>query len=372
MTTKKTKWAAYIRVSKKGKREGRSYMTKDQQRTIIDRWLAEHRGIEVVAWYEDEDQSGGTISRKAFNQLIDRCQSDEIRGIIVARVNRFARVTAKALTLIEELALEHGVDVRAAEGNVDTTTKEGRKQLRDFLSMAEYELDSIREGWKDAARRAIDDGVYVGNSQHFGYSKDEEGRLHRVESEAKIVHEAFERRAQRQTLQQIATWLDQVAPRDGKHWTNQTVKSMLRAKLYLGWSSRGDYVNKEAWEPIVTEPLFNAANSINGGPGALSNDHPPLLGGLIRCSGCGYGMRRVWSASGKDKKIEAYICPKNHTYGTCPDPAYITAADVETAVMNLFMRFHAASAGSLRHRVSLNSNRLRINSTIWSAAMPTC
>ena len=48
----------YIRVSRVAGREGPSYISPTVQRASIEKW-ADYRGVEIVAWHVDEDESGG-------------------------------------------------------------------------------------------------------------------------------------------------------------------------------------------------------------------------------------------------------------------------------------------------------------------------
>jgi DNA invertase Pin-like site-specific DNA recombinase len=52
----------YIRVSRVGKRGGDSFISPEDQREKIEGW-AKLRGVEIVKWYTDLDQSGGKLSR---------------------------------------------------------------------------------------------------------------------------------------------------------------------------------------------------------------------------------------------------------------------------------------------------------------------
>jgi len=86
----------YVRVSRRMGREGPGYISPDVQREAIQRW-AEYRGVEIVAWHFDEDESGGTQNRPGLRAAMDRVERRETDGIACWRLNRFARNVSEAL-----------------------------------------------------------------------------------------------------------------------------------------------------------------------------------------------------------------------------------------------------------------------------------
>jgi len=336
---KHSRWAGYVRVSKVGGRSGERYLSPKQQREAIERW-AEYRGVELVAVYQDEDQSGGKMRRKEFNRMLASAERGELDGIVVAKVDRFARTLVGAITVLDKMK-KWGVDFTSVAENIDTSTSQGKLFLNLLLVFAEFELDRIRDQWQDATEDAVRRGVFVRKGRHFGYDRDENGRLHVNPTEAPVVHDIFVKRAQRLTFGGIAERLNVAHPRaDGKRWTHQGVKTIIRSRVYVGESSRGDIINRNAHEPIVTLAEWDAANSITGGPGAVKNSGDmALLAGLIRCAGCRYGMRRVNSPT-RTGPVAGYVCGRKHGAGVCDSPAYVKAEDVELMVTFLFLYWH--------------------------------
>jgi DNA invertase Pin-like site-specific DNA recombinase len=92
----------YIRVSRRGGREGESFISPEVQRKKIADWAALHE-VEVVAWWEEIDWSGAKLQRPMFQQALERCEAGETGGIIVARLDRFARSAVDALESIKRL-----------------------------------------------------------------------------------------------------------------------------------------------------------------------------------------------------------------------------------------------------------------------------
>ena len=80
----------YIRVSRVAGREGESFISPEVQRAKIA-GCGELHGVEIVHWWEELDQSGKRRDRPMFQKALARCESGETGGIIVARLDRFAR-----------------------------------------------------------------------------------------------------------------------------------------------------------------------------------------------------------------------------------------------------------------------------------------
>jgi hypothetical protein len=80
----------YIRVSRVGDRSGESYISPDIQRNALEAWAAE-RGVELVVHEPEENVSGGTMDRPVFNRIMRRIRAKESGGIVVYKLDRFAR-----------------------------------------------------------------------------------------------------------------------------------------------------------------------------------------------------------------------------------------------------------------------------------------
>jgi len=114
----------YIRVSRVAGRSGESFISPGEQRKAIEAYAAAH-GLDVVAWHEDLDQSGGTLDRPGFVAARERCRRGETGGIIAAKLDRLTRSTVGLGTLVEE-AREGGWNLIAVDFGLDRTRQGGR------------------------------------------------------------------------------------------------------------------------------------------------------------------------------------------------------------------------------------------------------
>src|SRR3954447_22179625 len=100
MVTEGASFDAYIRVSGVGGRSGDSFQSPKVQRDAIQRWADAH-GVRIAQWHEDMDQSGHKMSRPGFDAMMARATSGETDGIVVARLDRFARSLIGALQVLK-------------------------------------------------------------------------------------------------------------------------------------------------------------------------------------------------------------------------------------------------------------------------------
>jgi DNA invertase Pin-like site-specific DNA recombinase len=78
----------YIRVSRIGGRAGDGYISPEVQRGQIEAF-AGLLGVEIDAWHDDQDHSGGNVERPGFLEVIRRIEAGESGGVIVARIDQW-------------------------------------------------------------------------------------------------------------------------------------------------------------------------------------------------------------------------------------------------------------------------------------------
>jgi site-specific DNA recombinase len=160
----------YIRVSRVGGRGGESFISPEVQRQRIAAW-ADANGVEIVQWWEELDVSGAKRERPMFQQALERCERGETGGIVVARLDRFARSAVDALESIRRLN-EAGGRLVWVEDNFDGSTHMGRFAIGILTLIAELELERIKESWGTAVRKAVDRGVHISARVPTGYRQE--------------------------------------------------------------------------------------------------------------------------------------------------------------------------------------------------------
>jgi len=336
-TTTPTIFDGYIRVSKKGKRAGASYITEAEQRAKIEGW-AKLRGVTIGEWFTDKDVSGGKLERPGLDKLLARLEAGETEGVAVAKLDRLSRLgVADALKLVERIA-EAGGEVAAIDIGIDPTTPVGKFARTIMLALAQMERERIGEAWEGAQGRAIDRGAMVGPTP-FGYERQTDDAVRGVlvphPIESVHVRRAYEL-AGGQGIGAATRYLAEHAS-DDRYWTTATVRRMLAKRTYLGetYVQPGkvrvdELVNHEAHEPLVSRTVWEAAQC-EPRARVMSGDYP--LSGVACCETCGLPMvAGPKSSTGK----RMYKCSGGQTLTRgerCSHPAVIVADRLEGHVL---------------------------------------
>jgi DNA invertase Pin-like site-specific DNA recombinase len=327
----------YIRVSRTAGREGESFISPEVQRKKIEEWAKLHE-VEIVQWWEELDQSGAKFERPMFQEALARCERGETGGIVVARLDRFARSAVDALGSIRRLN-EAGARLVSVEDNFDGSTPMGRFAIGILTLIAELELERIKENWSAAVKSAVQRGVHVSSRPPTGYRRDEKGRLTPEEPGALAVREMFRRRASGASWAELARYLEEQGvhpPTGNPHWSKVGVSGLVKNPVYLGQARSGTIVNDNAHEPLVTRAEFDAAQSVKKSllpqrDGSLASR--AMLGGLARCAGCGHTLKITGNTDRKSgERYPIYYCTGRYASGLCSARAAARASLVDLYV----------------------------------------
>ena len=235
--------------------------------------------------YVDEALSGTSVTkREAFLKMIDDAKLDKFDLIITKEISRFSRNTMDSIKYTQEL-LRSGVGVLFQSDNINTLMSDSELRLTIMSSIAQDEVRKISERVRFGFKRAIDNGIVLGNNLIWGYTK-QEGKLVIDPAEAEIVRMIFELYAVGGLgIRRISTKLQEegLLNRGGKPISFSTIKNILINPKYKGYYCGGKtqkydyrsndrkhfdesewvmYKDEENVPPIVSEELWDRANSI--------------------------------------------------------------------------------------------------------------
>jgi site-specific DNA recombinase len=355
--SKPRKADGYIRVSRRAGREGESFIAPDVQRQKIADWAKLHE-VEIVQWWEEIDQSGAKLERPMFQQALARCEAGESGGIIVARLDRFARSAVDALTSIRRLT-DAGARLVSVEDNFDGSTPMGRFAIGILTLIAELELERIKGGWEIAVSEAVGRGIHISAKPPTGYTRDEEGRLRTDEPAASVIAKAFRKRATGASWAELARFLEEhdvYPPAGNKYWSKAGVSALIKNPVYLGQARSGKVVKEGAHEPLVTQAEFDAAQATKKSvfrprDGSLASQ--AMLGGLARCAGCGHTLKITGNTDRKSGgRYPVYYCVGRYATGPCPARANVRASLLDQYVETQVLHALQAEDGLLAQAVA--------------------
>jgi DNA invertase Pin-like site-specific DNA recombinase len=130
------KWAGYLRVSTGGQ-------SIEVQREQIGRFLAGHPEIEIQ-WFGESESTRKTRPIKEF--LIGECQRGKFRGVVFAKLDRWARSSTELVMDFDKLsARQVAINSIGDLGLIDPKNSYSRFTLQILGALAELERDLIRE-----------------------------------------------------------------------------------------------------------------------------------------------------------------------------------------------------------------------------------
>jgi site-specific DNA recombinase len=341
----------YLRVSRIGGRNGERFISPAAQREKVEAHARAH-GYSVAAWHEDLDESGRKAARPGFQKALARVERGETGGIIVAKLDRFARSVADAAEAIRRINGAGGQLVSVEDG-FDSSTPMGKFAVHMILALAELELDRIRENWLTAHQFAVRRGVHVASRTPTGYGRRADGRLEPDPSAGPVVARVFREKAAGGSLKELARLLMEanvVGPYGNRHWTSSAVAKLLANPVYTGEARAGKYRNAEAHLPIVTPAEWRAAQSAGSARPTRGNGDGSLLAGLLRCAGCRYVMKADKMTLRDGSRVRIYRCRGDHAAGTCQARSSVMGRIVEPYVVEQF--FEALGPNGLLARAS--------------------
>jgi DNA invertase Pin-like site-specific DNA recombinase len=324
----------YVRVSQVGGRSGERFISPSVQREQIEAWARVH-GATIVEIYEELDESGGRGDRPLLLRVLERIETGETQGVVVSHLDRWGRSLLDGLKSIERIQAAGGTFVSVQDG-FDLGTPTGTFVLRVLLSVAQMERERIGEAFNAARERAISRGVCM-TPAPVGYQRTGDGRLKVDPDAGPLIQEVFRRRAEGARWRDLCRFLEQAGLQTGRgnrFWTENTVRCLMRNRTYLGEVRHGQYVNRNAHEPLTDAPTFAAAQLPRR---MIGNNHSTPLAGLMRCAGCCMAMS-LRSAGPTGHWQRSYRCLGKSSKGHCPAPAVIRASELEPLLEDHFFR----------------------------------
>ncbi|MDW5595940.1 recombinase family protein [Conexibacter stalactiti] len=295
----------YIRVSRRGRREGERFISPGEQRRAIERWARENR-VQILRWHTDMSRSGGSMDRAGLKVAISRVERGLTGGIVVACLDRFARTAVGGMSTIEKITRLGGRVVSVKE-NVDPDSATGRLHLGVILVIAEWQRATAAESFETAIRNAAERGLYAKRTS-YGFKKDEAGRLVRDPVTASIASRIVALRAEGRGWSAMAEALirSRIPTPTGKtRWSKTTLMGIVSSASLIGtWEGPFALRVERAWEAIVDVDLWQRANAIRGVRDDARSYADRAYAGLARCAVC----RRVLTREINNTGFVSYGC----------------------------------------------------------------
>ena len=259
----------------------------NNQVTFYEDFIKKNSAWEYVTGYVDEGLSGiSTKKRENFHRMVDDAKAGKFDLIITKEISRFARNTLDSIQYTRDL-LSAGVAVFFQNDAVNTLDEDSELRLSIMSSIAQDELRKLSSRVKFGHQQAIKEGVVLGSSRIFGYTKDR-GKLVIDEQEAVMVRKLFELYATGcYSMKQIENlfWEEGYRNYRGNKISHTTMSGMISNPKYKGYyvgnkvkvidmfTKKQKFLPPEEWvmykdetgeivPAIVSEELWDRANAI--------------------------------------------------------------------------------------------------------------
>ncbi|ANA99696.1 phague integrase [Mycolicibacterium phlei] len=309
--------------------------TSPERQMEICQGLCNDRGYEVVGHAEDLDVSGSVdpFDRKRRPNT-SRWLANEVEPfdvIVVYRVDRLTR-SLRHLQKLVHWAEDNGkLVVSATEPHFDMTTPFAPVLIALIGTVAEMELEAIRERNSSAARHNIRAGRWRGGQPPWGYVSSNasgEWRLVPDPEQVELVNEVVARVLTGEPLQRIAHDLTSrgiPTPKGKAEWNVTPLKRSLTSEAMLGYvisdfkplrNDDGSPIIRA--EPILSREVFDRvkveleSRSRRGQPTKRSSSL------LLRVLYCGVCQQPAYQFNGgSHSKSPRYRCSSNARSKSC-------------------------------------------------------
>ena len=253
------------------------------QISFFNDYISKVPNWEFIGSYIDEGISGTQVKkREEFLKMIRDAKRHKFDLILTKEISRFSRSTLDSIKYTQEL-LSNGVGVYFLNDNINTILPDSELRLTMMSSIAQDEVRRLSERVTFGMKRSIDNGIVLGCSNIYGYTKDK-GKLIIDENQAKMIKIIFDRYANTTDgLSKVSKYLFNLGykSKTSKRIDTTVLTRIIKNPKYKGYycgnkSKVLDYktkkkknLNESDWviykdndnvPPIVSEELWKRAN----------------------------------------------------------------------------------------------------------------
>lgn len=248
---KEERWIAmYLRVSTHGQFE-KGYGIGDQEiqcRKYLDLYYPDSK----IKIYKEEGKSAKNLERPKMQEMLKDLRGNKIRVIIAFKLDRLTRNVPDTYKLISEV-LDYDCTLVAVVDRLDISSANGRMLVGILSIIAQWEREVISERTIAALVEMAREGKYPLCNSPFGWSKDQNKKLHVKEEEAQILNSLCDMYLEGYSLEEM-----RVIIKEKYNFTRTPTnmkKLLLREENFGHWNFRGE-VYTDIFPPIFTKDKY--------------------------------------------------------------------------------------------------------------------
>ena len=339
----------YVRLSRDEDKE--NYSSILSQKSIIEEYATQHNWI-ISKYYEDDNCSGYSFDRPAFNMLIKDFESNWIDIVIAKDLSRIGRHNAYTLLFIDKIKMLNKRLILPKEGKGYDTAEDESDLLGITTWYNEMYVKDISRKIKSSIKAKQKEGRMI-IREAFGYqrSPDDKHKLEIDLESTEIVRKIFKLYLSGIGYRKIADLLNlegyptpsqynlckaggvSIESKVARLWNSVQVQRILKNDIYIGTLRLGKTEKKTIKGKSYKQPMESQYIFIDNHPSIISkeifeevqlvaqgrkNNHSKgaaslnnIFSGMIYCQDCGSYMVS-YKKRGKPK---SYICGSYHMHG---------------------------------------------------------
>ncbi|QFG10404.1 integrase [Mycobacterium phage Anthony] len=331
----------------------------ERQREFIAAW-AEQNGHEVIGWAEDIDVSG-SLDPFETPSLGEWLKDERLHEWDIIVSWKLDRITRRAIPMGKLFGwlMENQKTLVCTSDSIDLSTPMGRLIAYVIATIAEGELEAIRERSKVSHKKLKELGRYAGGRVLYGQRpvahEDAGWKLDIDEHAAEILNLIIDKLFAGQSVDSIAFDLNEMgelSPSDyqrqwygnkvrGTKWSSTAIRRLLRSKSLLGYATEDGATMRDSKgaailraPALVTREKYDRIQSELEARSRVPQRTlraSPLLG-IVLCLDCGQRMYYYCSTRNPDRKY--YYCQRDH--GRVSIRAERAADDVESLFLEKY------------------------------------
>ena len=331
--------AGYLRVSTL--RQAEDGVSIEMQKRII---MNHCEMLEIISdeseikWYIDDGWSAKSLERPAMRSLISDIKTRQMDLIVAYDMSRVSRDIMDMMSLMKMLD-KYGVSLKCLYDNPSFETASERFMTTIKMATHQYERERTSERTRDAIINIAESGRYpFSGMRHYGYMKDDDGRMVLNPEEASIVLEIFQMACEGYRMREIVRVAN--IRQDKETFSMERIRRMLKNRKYTGTVSVYGKDYDDLIPAIITEEMQKKAEDNLVTHSNKSDGY--IFTSVLICRRCGSTLL-CKSAYGKMKKMYLYyFCPSCRKRMRQSDvEAELSGLEVETSTEDYESRYGA-------------------------------
>lgn len=223
----------------------------------------EEQGWEVVFVFEDEAESGTTVDRPQFQDMLRKAREGLFDVVVFWSLDRFCRSLVDLVKTEEKLS-EWGIALHSVTEFIDTASAVGRFNFRNLASAAELESDLTSQRVLIGMHGMAQEHRWPNNSPPLGYDLADDQTLVVIDEEAELVRTIFNLYLEVRSMPRVAHQLNErgYATKSGSNWDRWSVRKVLQNEVYVGKYRLGEYVEHVDEYQILSHDLYEEVESV--------------------------------------------------------------------------------------------------------------